>query len=113
VPLLVETPAETHLVLISDLCEGGSRAALLQTAKRLIDSGVNLVTLLALSDDGAPWFDKGIAGQFTALGSPAFACTPDLFPDLMAAALERKDLHEFASTNQLPVTVGGEDDVDD
>ena len=56
---------------------------------------------------------SGIAGQFTALGSPAFACTPDLFPDLMAAALERKDLHEFANTNQLPVTVGGEDDVDD
>jgi hypothetical protein len=24
---------------------------------------------------------------------PAFACTPDLFPDLMSAAIERRDPH--------------------
>jgi len=104
---LVENPAETHLVLISDLCEGGNEKALLQTVKRLLDSGANLITLLALSDEGTPWFDKNMAGNFTAMGSPAFACTPDLFPDLMATALSRKDLREFAQTNQLPVTIGG------
>jgi hypothetical protein len=27
---------------------------------------------------------------------PAFACTPDAFPDLMAAAIERRDLTAFA-----------------
>ncbi|MBI0382431.1 hypothetical protein JBE27_40785 [Streptomyces albiflaviniger] len=27
-----------------------------------------------------------------ALGAPAFACTPDLFPDVMAAAIERRQL---------------------
>lgn len=100
---LVESPSETHLVLISDLYEGGNQQALLQTVQRLIASGVNLVTLLALADDGAPWFDKTMAGNFTALGSPAFACTPELFPDLMACALERKDLHQFASQRGIPV----------
>ena len=104
---LVEQPAETHLVLISDLCEGGSEAKLLQTAHRLLESGVNLITLLALSDEGAPWFDRKMAAHFTALGSPAFACTPDLFGELMGAALERRDLRDFASRHQLPVTIGG------
>lgn len=106
---LVESPTETHLVLISDLCEGGDKNQLLQTTKRLIDSGVNVVTLLALADDGAPWFDKNMAANFTALGSPAFACTPDLFSDLMSVALERKDLHHFASTHNLPVISGEQD----
>lgn len=105
---LIDSPQETHLVLISDLCEGGSHPVLLQTAKRLIDNGVNLVTLLALSDQGKPWYDKQMAANFTALGSPAFACTPEFFPDLMAAALERKDLHQFASERGLGVAVGGD-----
>ena len=101
---LVQTPSDTHLVLISDLCEGGNSAQLLQTTQRLITSGVNVVTLLALDNDGSPYFDKRMAADFAALGSPAFACTPDLFPDLMAAALERKDMHQFASQRGIPVT---------
>ena len=31
---------------------------------------------------------------------PAFACTPDAFPDLMAAAIERRDLTEWAEKYQ-------------
>lgn len=103
---LVDNPSDTHLVLISDLCEGGNKNQLLSTTKRLIDSGVNVITLLALANDGAPWYDTQMAGNFTALGSPAFACTPDKFSDLMAAALERKDLHSFASENDFPVVNG-------
>ena len=103
---LVESPSETHLILISDLCEGGDQKQLLATTKRLIDSGVNVITLLALADDGAPWYDQAMAAKFTGLGSPAFACTPDAFSDLMAAALERKDMHQFASTKGFPVVSG-------
>ncbi|NOQ37184.1 MAG: VWA domain-containing protein [Methylococcaceae bacterium] len=107
---LIESPSETHLILISDLCEGGDAKDLLKTAHRLITNGVNLVTLLALSDEGKPWYDKQMAANFTELGSPAFACSPDFFPDLMAAALERRDLHQFASEHGLSVAVGGEPD---
>lgn len=103
---LIRNPAETQLILISDLYEGGNKQALLHSAQRIIEGGTNLITLLALSDEGAPASDKKIAAQFTALGSPTFACTPDLFPDLMATALERRDLHQFASANNLPVVVG-------
>jgi hypothetical protein len=41
----------------------------------------------ALNDKGAPMFDKNHATAFAPLGIPAFACTPDQFPDLMAAAI--------------------------
>ena len=55
-------------------------------------SGVQFVALLALSDEGAPAYDHEHAAALAALGVPAFACTPDLFPELMAAALEKRPL---------------------
>ena len=59
-------------------------------------AGTQVIALLALSDDGAPAFDHDNAGALAELGVPAFACTPDSFPDLMAAAIERRDLAEWA-----------------
>jgi len=88
----ITRPADTVMVLVSDLCEGGSTAGMLQTAARLKESGVQLISLLALSDEGKPWFDSANAARFAALDIPVFACTPDLFPDLMAAALAKRDL---------------------
>jgi hypothetical protein len=55
-------------------------------------AGVQVVALLALSDEGAPSYDRDNAAALGALGVPAFACTPDAFPDLMAAAIQRHDL---------------------
>ena len=55
-------------------------------------SGVQFVTLLALSDEGAPAYDREHATALAALGAPAFACTPDLFPEVMAAAIEKRPL---------------------
>ena len=50
-------------------------------------SGVQVVALLALSDDGAPVYDKDNAAVLAELGVPAFACTPDAIPDLLALAI--------------------------
>ena len=58
---------------------------------------MQVIALLALSDEGAPAYDHANAAAFAALGVPAFACTPDLFPDLMAAAIERRDLTAWAA----------------
>ena len=41
----------------------------------------------ALNDEGAPGYDHGVASAFAGFGIPSFACTPDLFPELMAAAI--------------------------
>jgi uncharacterized protein with von Willebrand factor type A (vWA) domain len=94
---LLQQPGDTILVLISDLLEGGDQSALFRRVASLVASGVTLVTLLALSDDGAPAYDHANAQTFAALGSPAFACTPDQFPDLMAAAIERRDLSAWVA----------------
>jgi Mg-chelatase subunit ChlD len=95
---LVTRPTETLLVLISDLYEGGARADLLRRVGALVAAGVQVVTLLALSDKGAPAYDHDNAAALAALGVPAFACTPELFPDLMAAAIRGEDLTQWAAT---------------
>ena len=92
----ITRPTDTVMVLVSDLCEGGSVAGMLKTAARLKESGVQLICLLALSDEGKPWFDTKNAAHFAAMNIPVFACTPDRFPDLMAAALAKKDLRLWA-----------------
>ena len=94
-------PAKTHLVLISDLFEGGDAAAMLARAEALVAGGVNLIVLLALSDDGRPGYDANHAGKLAALGCPVFACTPDVFPDLMAAALRRDDIAAWAAGREI------------
>ncbi|AZQ73095.1 VWA domain-containing protein [Streptomyces luteoverticillatus] len=88
----ITRPAETVVVLISDLYEGGIRDEMLKRVAAMRASGVRFVTLLALSDEGAPAYDRDHAAALAALGAPAFACTPDLFPEVMAAALEKRPL---------------------
>lgn len=94
---LVQRPNDTILVLISDLMEGGDAHALRRRAAALVAAGVSVIALLALSDDGAPAYDHENAQAFAALGVPTFACTPDLFPDLMAAAIEKRDVGAWAA----------------
>ncbi|SNS77570.1 VWA domain containing CoxE-like protein [Actinomadura meyerae] len=93
---LVTRPADTIMVLISDLYEGGVREEMLRRIGSLTAAGVQVVVLLALSDEGAPAYDRDNAAALAALGVPAFACTPDAFPGLMAAAIERRDLAEWS-----------------
>ncbi len=100
---LITRPEQTILVLISDLIEGGVRDNLLKRSASIIGSGVNMITLLALSDDGAPMYDHQNAADLAALGSPAFACTPDLFPDLIAAAIGRKPMAEWAAGHNISI----------
>jgi hypothetical protein len=80
---------------------------MLKRAASLATSGVRMVALLALSDQGAPAFDHANAAAFAALDIPAFACTPDLFPELMAAAISRHDLGQWASARGITTAPRG------
>jgi Mg-chelatase subunit ChlD len=93
---LITRPASTIFVLVSDLYEGGDRDEMLHRIGDMVAAGTQVIALLALSDDGAPGFDHDNAAALAELGVPAFACTPDSFPDLMAAAIERRDIAEWA-----------------
>ena len=90
-------PNDTNLVLVSDLYAGGNERSMRQRMSELVASGVQFVMLLALNDDGKPSYDQDNAKFLATLGVPAFACTPDKFPALMAAALEKRDLNLWVS----------------
>jgi Mg-chelatase subunit ChlD len=94
---LITRPASTILILISDLFEGGDEDSLLGRVADLTAAGVQVIALLALNDDGAPGYDHDTAAALAELGVPAFACTPDAFPGLMAAAIERRDISAWAA----------------
>jgi hypothetical protein len=94
---LITRPSETVLVLVSDLFEGGNVGLLDERVGQLARSGVTIIALLALSDEGAPAYDHGQAAAFAAHGIPAFACTPDAFPEMLAAALEGRDVGRWAN----------------
>jgi hypothetical protein len=98
---LITRPRDTIFVLISDLYEGGDTDSLIARMGSLRASGVSVVSLLALSDDGAPSFDASNAAALGALGIPAFACTPDTFPDLLALAIDGGDIAAWAHRNDL------------
>lgn len=93
---LISRPRDSVFVLVSDLYEGGVRQQMLRRVAEMTAAGVQVVVLLALSDEGAPSYDHENAAALAALGVPAFACTPDAFPELMAAAIQRRDLKSFA-----------------
>jgi Mg-chelatase subunit ChlD len=104
---LVRQPQETILVLISDLYEGGHQGEMLKRAAALVASGAQVIVLLALNDDGAPSFDHRVAAELAGLGIPAFACTPDLFPELMAAAIRREEIGPWAAARGIVTARGG------
>ncbi|MDQ2732298.1 MAG: VWA domain-containing protein, partial [Armatimonadota bacterium] len=105
---LVQQPGDTILVLISDLYEGGNAEEMHKRAAALVASGVQMIALLALSDDGAPSFSHSNAAALATLGVPAFACTPDQFPDLMAAAIDRQDIGVWAAREGIVAARGEE-----
>ncbi len=85
---LITRPTDTVFVLISDLFEGGNADLMRARIGRLVRSGVNVLCLLALSDEGAPVHDRAAAADLVALGATVMACIPDEFPDVLATALE-------------------------
>ena len=97
----IERPSKAHLILITDLYEGGDANALLERLARLKAIGVNVIVLLALTDTGRPAYDPALSGKVAALGVPVFACTPDQFPDLMATALRRGDIAAWAADQDI------------
>jgi Mg-chelatase subunit ChlD len=87
---VVTRPNETVLVLISDLFEGGNAELMRRRVATLIQSGVTVLCLLALSDEGAPVHDHEAAADLAELGATVMACTPDRFPEILAEALEHR-----------------------
>jgi Mg-chelatase subunit ChlD len=102
----ITRPADTIMVLITDLYEGGNQQEMLKKVANIVASGVQLVVLLALNDDGTPSYDHHNAAYLAGLGVPVFACTPDKFPDLMACLIQKQSISQWASTHDIPLAKG-------
>lgn len=104
---LVEAPAKTLFFLISDLDEGGNRAALLRRLEGLKEDGVTVVVLLAIADGGKPYYDAQTAQRVAAMGIPCFACAPEKLPLLLERALKGQDLSALAIEACISSLSGG------
>ena len=104
---LIQNPQDTIFVLISDLYEGHLSAEMIKRLGAFKMAGVQVIVLLALSDDGRPSYEAHNAAAIAGFDIPVFACTPDAFPDLMAAAIERQDIAQWAAARGI-VTARGE-----
>lgn len=84
---LIERPRETVLFLVSDLYEGGNGEPMRRRVAELVESGVRVVVLLALGDEGTPAYDHDRASELVALGVAVLSATPGEFPAVLADAL--------------------------
>ena len=76
---LVRRPTRTVVALVSDFEEGGSVSSLVNEVAALAGSGVRLLGLAALNDDGEPWYDRVVAERLAGAGMRVAAMTPDRF----------------------------------
>jgi len=93
----IRDPAQTIMFLITDLFEGGNQAQLVRRLKDMVESGVRVICLLALSDSGVPTFDNNLAKKIAEFGVPCFGCTPNKLPELIEGVLKRRDLKALAA----------------
>ncbi len=83
----IERPRQSVLFLVTDLFEGGNAELMLRRVAELVASGVHVVVLLALSDEGTPAHDADHASALVALGATVMATTPEEFPAVLAGSL--------------------------
>jgi hypothetical protein len=76
-------------------------AGLLARLQELKDSGVLVLVLLALTDEGTPSYDENLGRRIAGLGIPCFACSPDSLPELVGGAIKGMDLMELMKRVKL------------
>lgn len=80
---LIETPARTIVVLVSDLYEGVSQANMYGAVKDIVESGARLVALTALDRQADPVYDRNAAEKMARLGAHVGAMTPEQLAEWM------------------------------
>ncbi len=78
---LVETPAKTCILCVTDLYEGGAESRLLNTCRNILESGAKLNFLTALDEAAAPAYDRRLGQKLADMGAFVGALTPDQLGD--------------------------------
>ena len=74
---LIETPAKTCVLCVTDLYEGAAPQRLLTTAKNIIGSGAKLNFLTALDETANPSYDRMLGQKLADMGAFVGALTPE------------------------------------
>lgn len=78
---LIQTPSDTCVLCVTDLCEGGYPHILLNTAQNIMTSGAKLSFLTALDECANPVYDKNMGQHLADMGAFVGALTPDQLGD--------------------------------
>lgn len=78
---LIQTPSDTCVLCVTDLCEGGYPHILLNTAQNIMTSGAKLSFLTALDECANPIYDKNMGQLLADMGAFVGALTPDQLGD--------------------------------
>ena len=73
---LIETPARTMMVMVTDLCDGAGYKPMYASAKRIIESGVKLFILTGMDEQSQGMVDKNAARIMAGLGARVASVTP-------------------------------------
>ncbi|MDP3277053.1 MAG: VWA domain-containing protein [Deltaproteobacteria bacterium] len=83
----VSRPDRTLFVLVSDLYDGASSTQSLAKLQQLHASGVTVLCLLALDENGQASFNAPLAHKLMESGIACFACSPFQLPAVLETAL--------------------------
>ena len=78
---LVQTPAHTCVLVVTDLYEGAPEKYLLNTSKNIIESGAKLSYLTALDEEANASFDRHLGQKLANMGAFVGALTPEQLGD--------------------------------
>ncbi|WP_103061842.1 VWA domain-containing protein [Actinomyces qiguomingii] len=95
----ITRPPDAVVILISDLYDARPER-MIDQVRQIRADGATMIALLTLSDDGVPSYNRSAAAELAGLGVPAFGCTPDAFPELIAAAIEGREIGAWAERRE-------------
>ena len=78
---LIETPARTCVLCVTDLYEGAPERYLLNACRNILESGAKLNFLTALDETANPAFDRNLGQKLANMGAFVGALTPEQLGD--------------------------------
>jgi len=86
---VVENPARSVVVLVSDFCEGGPPSRLVAAVRRLVEARVTTIGLASLDGTAHPSYDRRMAQDLADVGMPVAALTPGRLAEWLAEVTAR------------------------
>ncbi len=85
---LIEQPAKSVIILVSDFYEGGSSSLLTHQVKKCVQSGIKVLGLAALDSTATPCYDHDTAQALVNVGAQIAAMTPGELASWLAENLQ-------------------------